>query len=254
MAVNFGFRAGSLAISSGGGGGGGSTLIEKTVNDNGVYNASDDGADGYSKVTVEVPAPAVQIQTFDNLAFDGNTYIELPINLVSPDRSYFIDFTTETSDDASGSHTLFGIKNQYYGNFVGIRYAELRYQVGQNGASTNISNSWDELTGRHTFLYNGSGTVSFDNGAHTYSYSPSNTTGDGYALCIGSAGAAPRSGNTWKGLLHEFKVVDTSDNSVVADYVPAAKVSGNTIIVSGLYDTVSQTFITSSSVTASNNS
>lgn len=35
-------------------GGGGSTLIEKSISANGVYNASDDNADGYSKVTVDV--------------------------------------------------------------------------------------------------------------------------------------------------------------------------------------------------------
>ena len=41
---------------SSGGGGGGSTLIEKSISANGVYNASDDSADGYSKVTVDVPS------------------------------------------------------------------------------------------------------------------------------------------------------------------------------------------------------
>ena len=34
--------------------GSGGTLIEKTITQNGVYNASDDSADGYSKVTVAV--------------------------------------------------------------------------------------------------------------------------------------------------------------------------------------------------------
>ncbi len=43
------------AAESGGGGGGGSTLIEKSISANGIYNASDDSADGYSKVTVDVP-------------------------------------------------------------------------------------------------------------------------------------------------------------------------------------------------------
>lgn len=38
-----------------GGGGGGSTLIKKSISANGVYNASSDNADGYSKVTVDVP-------------------------------------------------------------------------------------------------------------------------------------------------------------------------------------------------------
>lgn len=42
---------------------GGSTLIEKTVSANGVYNASSDSADGYSKVTVSVPASAVDTGT-----------------------------------------------------------------------------------------------------------------------------------------------------------------------------------------------
>jgi hypothetical protein len=40
---------------SSGGGGGGSTLIEKSISANGTYNASSDNADGYSKVTVDVP-------------------------------------------------------------------------------------------------------------------------------------------------------------------------------------------------------
>ena len=38
------------------GGGGGSTLITKTITANGTYNASSDNADGYSSVTVNVPA------------------------------------------------------------------------------------------------------------------------------------------------------------------------------------------------------
>jgi hypothetical protein len=35
-------------------GGGGGTLIQKTITQNGTYNASDDNADGYSSVTVNV--------------------------------------------------------------------------------------------------------------------------------------------------------------------------------------------------------
>lgn len=39
------------------GGGGGGTLVEKTITANDVYFATDDDADGYSKVTVNVPQP-----------------------------------------------------------------------------------------------------------------------------------------------------------------------------------------------------
>ena len=45
-----------IAENGGGGGGGGSaTLITKTINTNGTYDASEDDADGYSEVTVNVP-------------------------------------------------------------------------------------------------------------------------------------------------------------------------------------------------------
>ena len=37
------------------GGGGGAVLITKNIYDNGVYSASDDNADGYSSVTVNIP-------------------------------------------------------------------------------------------------------------------------------------------------------------------------------------------------------
>ena len=43
--------------------GGGSTLITKSISANGTYNASSDSADGYSQVTVAVPASAVDTGT-----------------------------------------------------------------------------------------------------------------------------------------------------------------------------------------------
>ena len=39
----------------GGGGGGSAVLIDKDINANGTYKASDDSADGYKKVVVDVP-------------------------------------------------------------------------------------------------------------------------------------------------------------------------------------------------------
>ena len=46
------------------GGGGSATLIEKSVTANGVYNASSDSADGYSKVTVNVTLPSATGEEF----------------------------------------------------------------------------------------------------------------------------------------------------------------------------------------------
>lgn len=52
-----------------GSGGGSATLIEKTITENDTYNASDDGADGYSSVTVEVPSGSEALNV--TLTVDG---------------------------------------------------------------------------------------------------------------------------------------------------------------------------------------
>jgi hypothetical protein len=46
---------GTTYYAGGSNSGGGSTLITKTITENGTYNASDDSADGYSKVNVSIP-------------------------------------------------------------------------------------------------------------------------------------------------------------------------------------------------------
>ena len=52
-------------------GGGSSTLGTKTINNNGTYNASSDSLDGYSQVTVSVPASAVDTGT-KSITANGN--------------------------------------------------------------------------------------------------------------------------------------------------------------------------------------
>lgn len=56
------YVAGGKVTGTGGGGGGG-TLGTKTITSNGTYDASDDGYDGYSQVTANVPASAVDSGT-----------------------------------------------------------------------------------------------------------------------------------------------------------------------------------------------
>lgn len=50
-----GIKAIAIAKATASGGGGSATLINKTVEANGIYNASSDNADGYKKVTVQLP-------------------------------------------------------------------------------------------------------------------------------------------------------------------------------------------------------
>ena len=56
---------------AGGGGGGEAVLKTKTVTANGVYNASSDHADGYSKVTVNVPSPPAPVLIGKNIGANG---------------------------------------------------------------------------------------------------------------------------------------------------------------------------------------
>ena len=51
--------------------GGGAVLTTKNISENGTYNASSDSADGYSQVTVAVPASAVDSGT-KNITANGN--------------------------------------------------------------------------------------------------------------------------------------------------------------------------------------
>lgn len=55
--------------------GGSTTLITKTITENGTYNASDDDADGYSEVTVNVVPSSEYIVTLKNL-HDSSTDIQ----------------------------------------------------------------------------------------------------------------------------------------------------------------------------------
>lgn len=56
---------------AGSGGGGEAVLKTKTVTANGVYNASSDRADGYSKVTVNVPSPPAPVLVTKNIGANG---------------------------------------------------------------------------------------------------------------------------------------------------------------------------------------
>lgn len=55
---------------------GGGTLIQKTITENGIYNASSDNADGYDVVTVDVP------QDIDNLIDGTITEIETNVTVI----------------------------------------------------------------------------------------------------------------------------------------------------------------------------
>lgn len=83
-----------VALNGGGTGGGGgtsATLIEKPITANGTYNASADGADGYSKVVVNVPnvipdgyiKPTGTKPITENGTHDVTEYASVSVNVAS---------------------------------------------------------------------------------------------------------------------------------------------------------------------------
>lgn len=85
--------------------GGSATLMTKTITENGTYNASDDDADGYSEVTVNVVPSSEYIVTLENLHDRStdfqNTYINSangePINYNGWVSTDFIELNGQIS-------------------------------------------------------------------------------------------------------------------------------------------------------------
>ena len=67
--------------------GSGSVLVEKTITQNGTFNASADSADGYSSVTVNVPSSAVTpsgaLNISENGTFDVTNYASAIVNVAA---------------------------------------------------------------------------------------------------------------------------------------------------------------------------
>lgn len=116
--VNFGKEGGALA------------LISKTITENGVYRAENDGADGYSIVTVNIAGIEILAGTENpsaDIGEDGQLYL-LTVEAeagFSCDDEYYVDSTSTLLDSQYGTdfHKLYNgaaICVQYYtGSFRG---------------------------------------------------------------------------------------------------------------------------------------
>lgn len=74
------------------GDGGGSTLVTKTITQNGTYSAVDDSADGYSQVAVNVPSGGGMQYDTSAVSVDPSEYPHR-----EPTASFTIGFTFEST-------------------------------------------------------------------------------------------------------------------------------------------------------------
>lgn len=97
-----------------GGGGGSATLITKNISENGTYNAKNDDADGYSKVIVNVEAPAINLQNKEvtitqngettitsDIGYDGLGEVQVTTNVPSGGADLSDYFTSTISSGSS---------------------------------------------------------------------------------------------------------------------------------------------------------
>lgn len=157
-------------VKSAGGGGGSATLIEKSITVNGEYSASSDNADGYSKVTVNVPlnfgviktvnsptgdSTAVyyinnqsdEVSTFGTGAMETRTFVILnPVKKItcSYSSSEFITFTPTANFDGfykknNGGKITFtsgtepsGVDNKCW--TANLDFRNQAYEISNNGS------------------------------------------------------------------------------------------------------------------------
>lgn len=126
---------------SSGGGGGGSTLIEKSISANGVYNASDDSADGYSKVTVDVPSGGVEFSNtpavfkFSTNALNLN--VTIPNGCTSVGSGAFAGF--EDLRTVTIPSTVTAIGNQAFYGTIGLEFIKFE---STTPPTVSNSNAW----------------------------------------------------------------------------------------------------------------
>ena len=135
------------------GGGGGSTLITKTITENGTYNASSDNADGYSQVTVNVSGGGTAF--IDEWDFTGST------PLVGVIRGY-------TANNPSGNVTFDSSGAVFDGTADTIEFPNVRMNgitVEVDVAAMNLSSGTHRrfimVTGESGLIYRSTGKWAF---------------------------------------------------------------------------------------------
>lgn len=111
------------------------SLTDKTITANGTYNASDDSADGYSSVTVNVPTPAgasMNTQTAQSTTRRNNTSLGSVTSLTCETAGTYDVYWTCARSSTSGTWgsqlyingTAYGTENTTWNNNVQVNHLE----------------------------------------------------------------------------------------------------------------------------------
>ena len=108
---------------------GGATLIPKTITENGVYNATDDNADGYDVVTVDVPQDfykkVIELASGTISYFKNSEIINIPNNFFSAQTQ--LSFISLPNLETIGNYNGYTCNKLKYINSGKIRRLSLAY-------------------------------------------------------------------------------------------------------------------------------
>ena len=164
--------------SGGGGGGGGSTLISKSIDENGVYKAKDDNADGYSSVNVDVKTGAVPI-FYDVTPAAGVNAIIGKLVKIGPKVTWTgqVRFSSNVTSDKHiftlpeelrpYTKYLFKCGNGGYGwDYTGyiLPNGEVHVVFGNNSAIAQCDFQWDVITPEYPVIVDTTKVSSFTGG------------------------------------------------------------------------------------------
>jgi hypothetical protein len=131
----------STAISfEGSGGGGGGTFIEKTITVNDTYNAADDGADGYSKVTVNV-GNVMPLYAYQNGWWDAYDYDVDAFSVVYVDVQPQYEFCERAKYNDIASIVALASNEYIYDDSVSWDESEnfgVQWAIEENGTELNL--------------------------------------------------------------------------------------------------------------------
>lgn len=203
--------------------------VALSVTENGTYTAPT-GVFGYSPVTVNVPYTA-SVEYVDYISFanrskattDRKFFVELPYTL-NADHKITVDFNTS---ETYNNQAVIG--NSAGANYIHLTQYNSKWYTSSGTSEINFSES---TTGKHTFVVNDNGHLTFD-GTNVASYTPTTNNNIGYWLPSrnDSSGYLP-----FTGYIYSYKIESISNGTVICELKPVKlTVRHNDAVLETLY-------------------
>ena len=177
-------------------------LIDKTITANGTYSAKDDGASGYSEVTVNTISYKNYIKfNGEGIMLPWSINSDYKIEVTFHETTYYNDSAIIGNSIGPSDMHLTEYNNKYY--FLKSRNGETNY------------GTWS--AGEHTFIYNnGAGENTLDDTVVS-NFTPYNYSSALYS--IGCRGGIKS--NVYNGWIKSYKIYSISQDELIHDLRPA---------------------------------